>query len=441
MLSVIYGLFCNLPITDEAAGSENEFDYIIGPEESRTAESYPEICDQVSTDTGEPSIAPKETIEPEHITNNTVVNATPTTEIPVVKDACCFRRTNYKAVTNNEVHKINHKLSTGIDNKVIKPDERPVTPALCKPSLRIDPKKLLAGSTMVCVNSAVNEQCKKSVEPNTYSALDASTFNTRSGPNYKRNGHKLPSLPALCDLAAIDFVDCGSSRVDCFGSHVQIPEEWGKRDTHHSNIPPLFIVNAQLPRDFSSSFFKTVNDGPGWSIVLYFRVSEATCDALADLNTAPAAVKLFAQYCMEAPESFTRCVNSKGAAPNIWAGRFKLILRCENIESYGLPSFITSYNSKPVLIRTTGSLVRSVTTDVLSNECNFLEMDINIHSFGSLPKKALEVMFTRFHQMQISMGFCIESRDEKEMPEVLFGCARLNMPTHSSAKSVPWVSR
>ncbi len=48
------------------------------------------------------------------------------------------------------------------------------------------------------------------------------------------------------------------------------------------------------------------------------------------------------------------------AADATWAGRFKIILRCEDIEQFGLPSFITSYNSKPVLIRNTGTLVRYV---------------------------------------------------------------------------------
>ena len=37
-----------------------------------------------------------------------------------------------------------------------------------------------------------------------------------------------------------------------------------------------------------------------------------------------------------------------------WKGRFKVILNCNNIDEFGLPSFITSYNAKPVLIRNTG---------------------------------------------------------------------------------------
>jgi hypothetical protein len=113
---------------------------------------------------------------------------------------------------------------------------------------------------------------------------------------------------------------------------------------------------------------------------------------LRELRTAPNAVRLFAQYCMEAPEffnpppvaapaapaptassrrfsgSFTSKTSSADSAPspaaegpNPWVGRFKIVLRCEDIEQFGLPSFITSYNSKPVLIRNTGTLVRYAT--------------------------------------------------------------------------------
>lgn len=39
--------------------------------------------------------------------------------------------------------------------------------------------------------------------------------------------------------------------------------------------------------------------------------------------------------------------------------------------------------------------------------------------------------------MILSMGFCIESREDCELPETLFGCGTLVMPTH--AMSAPWV--
>jgi hypothetical protein len=72
-------------------------------------------------------------------------------------------------------------------------------------------------------------------------------------------------------------------------------------------------------------------------------------------NTMSPALKLFRDYVKESPE----CEN---ASSNPWRGRFKITIRCDNIEEFGLPSFITSYNAKPVLIRNTGTMYRYVFT-------------------------------------------------------------------------------
>eukprot|EP01038_Epipyxis_sp_PR26KG_P004811 gene4811-6740_t len=282
-----------------------------------------------------------------------------------------------------------------------------------------------------------------SFESNTWSECEAGTFSMRIGPNYNKFKKKAPSAKSLYDLAGVDFIKC-SRRIDNFASYVKIPDEWKSIDTHHPGIPPVIVVNTQLPSDFSSSFFKEITDGDGWSLVIYFKITQETADALADLSTAAPAIQLFANYCMNAPEAQinanqTPAVVSKaskflsntlasatGIDNNPWMGKFKVTLRCENIEQFNLPSFISSYNAKPVLIRNTGNLIRS-------SDGSYMEMDINVHRFGSVPKKALEVLFNRFDQMVISMGFCIESREENEMPEILFGTATLHQPTHTMA--------
>jgi hypothetical protein len=75
--------------------------------------------------------------------------------------------------------------------------------------------------------------------------------------------------------------------------------------------------------------------------------------ALRNIETAPPALKLLRRYLTEAPAAFEKHgVSSK----NDWVGRFKVIARIENIDVFNLPAFITAYNAKPVLIRTTGDL-------------------------------------------------------------------------------------
>lgn len=67
------------------------------------------------------------------------------------------------------------------------------------------------------------------------------------------------------------------------------------------------------------------------------------------------AIKLFLKYCLEAKEGPG---DTEPARSDPLRGRFKVIVACSNIDEFGFPSFITSYNAKPVLIRNTGTLIR-----------------------------------------------------------------------------------
>ena len=90
------------------------------------------------------------------------------------------------------------------------------------------------------------------------------------------------------------------------------------------------------------------------------------------------------------------------------------MFRTENMEQFGLPSFITSYNAKPVLINKTGTLVRGD---------RYIEMDINLHRFSSVAKKGLQILIPYFERMLVTAGFTIEAIEDDEMPECLFGVA------------------
>ena len=247
---------------------------------------------------------------------------------------------------------------------------------------------------------------------NTWSYCDSSVFHLRVGPNYQKNGLKAPSNQALYNIVGIDVIKT-PNKIDNIGAKVRIPDEWKSIRCNRNGVPPIFIVNLQMPSEFPTTIFKTITDGPGWSIVFYFSMSQNTCDALNGTIQCSNAINLFAQYCANAPEN----INHDNSP---WKGRFKLVARCQNIDDFGFPSFITSYNAKPVLIKNTGTLIRGQ---------DYIEMDINVHSFGSVPKKALQTMLNRFDRMIINAGFCIESLNDSEMPETLFGCATLNQPS------------
>lgn len=205
-------------------------------------------------------------------------------------------------------------------------------------------------------------------------------------------------------------------------------------------------------------------------------LTQTTIDELRVPRTASPAARLLAEYLLHAP-SFDATTSSPKPipVPERWKGRFKVILSCTNIEEFGLPSFITSYDAKPVLIRNTGTMFRTRGTCLGSTETiDVIEMDINVHKFASVPKKALQTMLNRsavsslyssmfilmlmlmimlmhyvcqlrrqvslmsnmmlrFDRMYINVGFCAESRHDDEMPETIFGCATLNRPVYARA--------
>jgi hypothetical protein len=78
---------------------------------------------------------------------------------------------------------------------------------------------------------------------------------------------------------------------------------------------------------------------------------QETIEALKDEESASPGLKLFANYCREAPE-LDNDPKSK------YKGRFKAMCNCENLDDFGLPNIIKGYNSKPVLIRNSGKLFR-----------------------------------------------------------------------------------
>jgi hypothetical protein len=71
--------------------------------------------------------------------------------------------------------------------------------------------------------------------------------------------------------------------------------------TNHSHVPPIMIVQIQIPSEPPKSMFSSSDNGPGWALVMYFRITEDTCNQLKDLENASPAVKLWAEWCEKAP--------------------------------------------------------------------------------------------------------------------------------------------
>ena len=250
---------------------------------------------------------------------------------------------------------------------------------------------------------------------NTWSNCSAETFSCRVGPNYQWSGNKEPSSTSLYECVGVDWIK-SEYRVDDIPSKVKIPDDFiDNKYDKSAGLPPLLVVNIQVPSDNNLAIFAECMDGAGYSLVFYFKITQQTMEYAKDLSTAPPSVALLAQYCNEAPE-MDKDLNSE------WRGRFKAIIRCENIEIFNFPPLITGYNSKPVLIKQTGTLTRGENN-------SYVIMDINGHRFNNFSKGALQQIMKSFDDIISSFAFCIESRTDEEMPECIFGCATIHKPS------------
>ena len=65
-------------------------------------------------------------------------------------------------------------------------------------------------------------------------------------------------------------------RVDHATQHFVLPPELIAIDTHHPHVPPVFIIQVQIPSEPPTSLFSSSTDGPGWMLVMFFNITEVS---------------------------------------------------------------------------------------------------------------------------------------------------------------------
>eukprot|EP00984_Skeletonema_dohrnii_P011263 scaffold4476_cov120-Skeletonema_dohrnii-CCMP3373.AAC.12 len=254
------------------------------------------------------------------------------------------------------------------------------------------------------------------VQPHSYVQTDASLFNLRIGPNYKRNKQKAPSAPALYDLYSMDFL-YDSTALKNVSDKFKIPSIPGITDvsTGHAHIPPMLVINTWLPGEEPSVFAKNT-DGDTYSIPMVFVLSKDTLEQLKDIDNAEPGVKLLSEWCRRAESE-----------PD-FKGRFKCMGQIEDIESTSIPKFIHGYNGKPALVTKSGTFTRHE---------NYIEFTINVNYWAFLARKGLHSLMPYFQDFIFNVGFTIEARHDEEMPEVLLGgCRIMNLDPDKAAVDV-----
>lgn len=250
------------------------------------------------------------------------------------------------------------------------------------------------------------EGVSPNVPPHTWSKCDHKRFKVRD-IDYEKLKQKCPSDEPLYSVFAVD-VFCTDNRIDNVTQHMELPD-CSDLQINNPHVPPVFCVQVQMPSDPPASSFSpyVTEDGPGWAIVVYFKMTQKTCNQLNGIEEPSNAVKLFSSWC-------------ENYQDKDWKARFKVIASCLNMEELGVPSMVTSWNAKPVLIRRTSTLYKTP---------QYMETTIHVFKFANMAKSSIHMLTSRCSQMFMEIGFLIEGRGNPQLPECLIGCASVNKPS------------
>jgi hypothetical protein len=224
----------------------------------------------------------------------------------------------------------------------------------------------------------------------------------RAGPNYKKNGKKLPSQTSLYEFQRIEVL-----KSDCKIYHIaettQLPglistkldQECRKR-----GLPTRLVINVQLPNK-GPSFFGGGSPDPGTSVIFYFTIRSNVPLPPPEDPSVKLCQRFFA-----------------GKAP----GRFKVIGFVDNLVELGIASFVVStvekFNGKPVIVYKTGAFFGDPVR-------NYSEIDVDVHAFPFLVKTSLDALRNKVYLASLRAAFVIQGETDDELPERLLGCALL----------------
>ncbi|CAM9296448.1 unnamed protein product, partial [Sphacelaria rigidula] len=222
-----------------------------------------------------------------------------------------------------------------------------------------------------------NDGLPESAPPHTWNNGDSSVFRLR-GKGYMQDKMKVTPGETLYEVVGMD-VFATEARIGNIASEVvmdsltkdlpQIPVP---------GVPPMLVLNVQLP-SASPALMSAAEDGPGYQCVYYYRIKDSTVRALGNLDTATEGLRLWVEYCQRVGTDEVFQGRFKARCADISTGA-RCVCVIANYENLGIPSFVTKYNGKPVLINRSGNWIRGD---------NYFENDINVHRFSFIAKKGL----------------------------------------------------
>eukprot|EP00816_Leptocylindrus_hargravesii_P006887 CAMPEP_0196815156 /NCGR_PEP_ID=MMETSP1362-20130617/48109_1 /TAXON_ID=163516 /ORGANISM="Leptocylindrus danicus, Strain CCMP1856" /LENGTH=441 /DNA_ID=CAMNT_0042192017 /DNA_START=370 /DNA_END=1695 /DNA_ORIENTATION=+ len=260
---------------------------------------------------------------------------------------------------------------------------------------------------------------------------------------YLKTGIKKPSQQSLYEIAAFDLIMSENRVVGEVSTRVQLPDQFGEPSATADDklkgvyAPKSLVIVLAVPEE-TPRIGRPRDDGRGLNFILYFQMKDITISILHKIQNGDyendytkeekplvPAVKLLDEW-------FRR---TSGDDPDTeFASRFKFVPFSPNATTI-LPSSMSKYNGKPLLIKRTGATGLHVHNPAIPN-VPLREFCINFHAFPYLAKQAFSYTVRNYLEAFVMRTcFVIEGRDDDELPEVIIGGASICC---SDPKAIVW---
>mmetsp|Transcript_18904 Transcript_18904/g.48327 ORF Transcript_18904/g.48327 Transcript_18904/m.48327 type:complete len:377 (+) Transcript_18904:57-1187(+) len=256
-----------------------------------------------------------------------------------------------------------------------------------------------------------------------WTTMEADQFKVRHGPDYRRNGIKKPSAPAMGEVVAVDVLRTERKIFDLLSlNHIELPpatEGWNEV------YPEFLVINQMLPVHFNNSLFTNARtDVETFNLIVYVRLKPNLAPDWKSDQDPRNAEELLKRFLLRADQdpAVAHCFKEIGVVRNL-----------EEL-SHRMPSALFSlmkkFNGKPVLTRPEHYFHRDPHN-------RYFMCDLDGHCYQYMTRHAISGGMNFVGEIQLGYGYVVEARKEQEMPEVMICSCEIFRMQHSKTPTFP----